>query len=86
LGQPLLDANTIATLDLKISQDPFKYHWPVDQDFKRIDAVGTSLWNTCSQLILTRGHNPADVQILAKVRTIAFAILNSIVPSKVSGE
>jgi hypothetical protein len=85
LGRPLLDSDTIAALDRELSHNPFSAVSSSGLDLKRLDVIGTSLWNTCSQLIATRGKSLADAQILAKVRALAFALLNLAVPSKLSG-
>lgn len=38
--------------------------------------IGTLLWNDCTELMISRGHNPEDVLLLGKVRALAFAVLN----------
>lgn len=38
--------------------------------------IGTLLWNACTDLMISRGHNPEDVLVLGKVRALAFAVLN----------
>ncbi|EKV04023.1 hypothetical protein PDIG_83800 [Penicillium digitatum PHI26] len=46
---------------------------------QQLDAIGTLLWNDCTDLMISRGHNPEDVLLLGKVRALAFAILNQAV-------
>jgi hypothetical protein len=47
--------------------------------------IGTLLWNDCTELMISRGHNPEDVLLLGKVRALAFAVLNMAVLPDLQG-
>ncbi|KAJ5325421.1 uncharacterized protein N7506_008523 [Penicillium brevicompactum] len=56
-----------------------------DMDAKRLDAVGSSLWNACTQMLAVRGKTDEDIQALSKARTAAFVLLNLAVPPTMLG-
>ncbi|KAJ5463934.1 Meiosis specific protein SPO22 [Penicillium sp. IBT 31633x] len=84
LTQPLLTSDIILLLDAELNRNPFNY---VNNGagISRLDMVGTLLWNTCTELSLSRTGNPNDLRTLAKVRALAFAVLNRAVPSDLLG-
>jgi hypothetical protein len=51
----------------------------------QLDVVGTSLWNDCTELMVSHGHNPDDVLLLGKVKAFAFALLNMAVLPDILG-
>ncbi|KAK4866066.1 hypothetical protein LT330_008806 [Penicillium expansum] len=72
---PLLSPNTIYRLDSDLNSNPFCVSVNT-ANRQQLDTIGTLLWNDCTNLIISRGHNPEDVLLLGKVRALAFAILN----------
>ncbi|CAI7602627.1 unnamed protein product [Penicillium glandicola] len=72
---PLLSPNAILRLDAELNRNPFG---PVGTTSgnEHLDMTGTLLWNNCTELMISRGHNPGDVLVLGKVRALAFAVLN----------
>ena len=85
LGQPILPFDIISLIDDQLNRDIFNTPAGVNENLTRLDAIGTSLWNTCSQLIVVRGQFGVDLCALAKARALAFALINIAVPSKVIG-
>lgn len=72
---PLLSPNAIFRLDSELNNNPFCLVVNTS-DREQLDMIGTLLWNACTDLMISRGHNPEDVLVLGKVRALAFAVLN----------
>ncbi|KAJ6177747.1 hypothetical protein N7519_008208 [Penicillium mononematosum] len=72
---PLLSRNVIFRLDSDLNSNPFCL-LPNTSGYEELDTIGTLLWNDCTELMISRGHNPEDVLLLGKVRALAFAVLN----------
>lgn len=85
LGQPVLNPNEVIELDFELDLNPFSGLPTSGWDLKRLDTIGTSLWNTCSQLIVARAKFKDDILVLAKARAFAFALLNLAVPPTLLG-
>jgi hypothetical protein len=90
LNQPLLSSEALSSglierLDNELRNNPFTLIAPSGLDLRRLETVGTSLWNSCSQLINARGHIPADARILARAMAFAFALLNKAMAPNVPG-
>ncbi|KAJ5780157.1 Meiosis specific protein SPO22 [Penicillium paradoxum] len=81
---PLLSPDIILALDNNLNRNPFNSR-NTPQGNSRLDNLGTLLWNTCTQVSLSRADNPDDSQTLAKVRAVAFAVLNKAVPADLLG-
>ncbi|KAJ5392935.1 hypothetical protein N7465_011909 [Penicillium sp. CMV-2018d] len=81
---PLLAPDVIFRLDSDLNSNPFSLviNTPPRE---QLDGIGTLLWNDCTFLMTSRGHNPEDVLVLGKVRAIAFAILNMAVTPDLLG-
>lgn len=88
LGQPVLSPDIISQLDDQLNGDLLiVLNTPAgdDADLKRLDAIGTSLWNTCSQLIVARGQFSDDLCTIGKARALAFGLVNVAAPAKMLG-
>ncbi|KAJ5260252.1 hypothetical protein N7505_009633 [Penicillium chrysogenum] len=72
---PLLSPNVIFRLDSDLNSNPFCL-LPNTSGHEELDVIGTLLWNDCTELMISRGHNPEDALLLGKVRALAFAVLN----------
>ncbi|KAJ5471687.1 hypothetical protein N7530_009044 [Penicillium desertorum] len=72
---PLLSPNVIFRLDSDLNSNPFCL-LPNASGHEELDMIGTLLWNDCTELMISRGHNPEDVLLLGRVRALAFAVLN----------
>ncbi|KAJ5855132.1 hypothetical protein N7534_007675 [Penicillium rubens] len=72
---PLLSPNVIFRLDSDLNSNPFCL-LPNTSGHEELDVIGTLLWNGCTELMISRGHNPEDALLLGKVRALAFAVLN----------
>ncbi|KXG50567.1 Meiosis specific protein SPO22 [Penicillium griseofulvum] len=83
LTNPLLSPNDILYLDEQLNINPFTTQPESGND--QLDVVGTSLWNDCNELIVSRGHNRDDVLLLSKVKAFAFALLNMAVLPDILG-
>ncbi|KAJ9491475.1 hypothetical protein VN97_g1778 [Penicillium thymicola] len=81
---PLLAPNVIFRLDSDLNSNPFGIVVNM-LNREQLDDIGTSLWNDCTDLMITRGDNPEDVLVLGKVRAIAFAVLNAAVTPDLLG-
>lgn len=84
LRQPVLPHDVVQQLDHHLMLDPLTTVVRDGMDPKRLDAIGTSLWNTCTQMLAVR-DKPDDIQSLAKGRYVAFVILNLAVPPTMFG-
>lgn len=84
LRQPVLPHDVVQQLDHHLMLDPLTTVVRDGMDPKRLDAIGTSLWNTCTQMLAVR-DKPDDIQALAKSRYVAFVILNLAVPPTMFG-
>lgn len=85
LGQPLFPPDVVQHLDHALAMDPLNTLVRGDMDAKRLDAVGSSLWNACTQMLAVRGKTDEDIQALSKARTAAFVLLNLAVPPTMLG-
>ena len=81
---PLLAPNVIFRLDSDLNSNPFNIVVNM-LNREQFDDIGTSLWNDCTDLMITRGDKPEDVLVLGKVRAIAFAVLNTAVTPDLLG-
>ncbi|CAG8897027.1 unnamed protein product [Penicillium egyptiacum] len=81
---PLLSSNTIFRLDSDLNSNPFCLLTNASGR-DQLDMIGTLLWNDCTELMISRGHNPEDVLLLGKVRALAFAVLNMAVSPDLLG-
>ncbi|KGO73909.1 Meiosis specific protein SPO22 [Penicillium italicum] len=81
---PLLSPNTTFRLDSDLNSNPFCIVVNT-ANRQQLDMIGTLLWNDCTDLMISRGHNPEDVLLLGKVRALAFAVLNMAVMPDVLG-
>ncbi|CAG8427289.1 unnamed protein product [Penicillium salamii] len=85
LGQPVLSRDIISQLDDQLNGDLLNTRAGDNADLKRLDAMGTSLWNTCSQLIVARGQFSDDLCTIGKARALAFGLVNVAAPAKMLG-
>jgi hypothetical protein len=76
LAEPLLTPDLLFELNKTLNANPFN---PVDAGpaDSRLDREASDLWNTCTSMSVSCGNNPEHLRVLAKVKALAYALLNS---------
>lgn len=82
--QPLLSPTVEVSINYELNRNPFD-SVNNGNEITHLDVIGTLLWNTCTELSVSYAGNPSDLSSLARVRAIAFAVLNHAVPANLLG-
>ncbi|RAK93125.1 hypothetical protein BO79DRAFT_272517 [Aspergillus costaricaensis CBS 115574] len=80
-----LDVKSMAQLDQQLNDLPLLIASPSSSTRRRFDQEGTTLWNTCIQLMTVYRDRKEEVALVCKVKVFAYAMLEYAAPYRGTG-